>query len=169
MSREGYTVFLDTAPIIYFVERHRKYHPYLLPFFMTVDMGRAGIVTTPVALAECLVHPYRDNNPELAQQFINAIVNGHNTSFILPDREIACKAAQLRAKYNLELSDALQVATCITARCALFLTNDKNLKRVQEIEVLTMGDIVESDPDYAEHPLRRGLAFWFRLNYGRNE
>lgn len=53
---------------------------------------------------------------------------------------IADKAADLRARYNLTLTDAFQLAIAIQAECDAFLTNDSDLKRVKEIPVLVLSE-----------------------------
>lgn len=59
----GTAVGLDTAPLIYFIEKHPTYLPLLLPFFEAVDHGDIQVVTSTLTLTEVLVHPYRDANP----------------------------------------------------------------------------------------------------------
>lgn len=54
---------------------------------------------------------------------------------------IANQAARLRASYNLRLPDALQVATAVYAGCDAFLTNDRQLQRVQELQVIVLEEI----------------------------
>lgn len=135
-------VFLDTAPVIYYIEHRRPYGMSLLHFFLYVDMGYINAVTSPITLAECLVIPYRENRPELVAAFTQQIIKGPHTDFVPIDHVIASKAADLRARYKfLKLGDAIQVATCISHACKIFLTNDKELKKVQEIEVLTVDEI----------------------------
>jgi predicted nucleic acid-binding protein len=48
------------------------------------------------------------------------------------------RAAELRARYNLTLTDAFQVACALDAGCEAFLTNDFGLKRVTEIQVIVL-------------------------------
>ena len=57
------------------------------------------------------------------------------------DQTASRKAAQLRANYNLSLTDALQLAVAIDANCDAFLTNDGELKRVVELNVIIMGEM----------------------------
>jgi hypothetical protein len=58
-------------------------------------------VTSPITLAECLVHPYALNQTELQRNFINLIVNTENITFKTIDTSmLAIQAAQIRAKYN---------------------------------------------------------------------
>lgn len=51
-------------------------------------------------------------------------------------------AARLRADYNLRLPDSLQLAAALTHGCDTFLTNDAQLKRVIELQVLVLDDLV---------------------------
>jgi predicted nucleic acid-binding protein len=56
------------------------------------------------------------------------------------DEVVADKAAELRARYNLTLTDAFQLAVAIRAECDAFLTNDSDLKRVKEIPVIVLSE-----------------------------
>ena len=98
-------------------------------------------MTSPVTLAECLVVPYRLGIATLQQDFLDLIVYGNNTVFVSIDREIGTQAAELRARYNLTLPDALQIASALAAGSQAFLTNDATLKRVTEVNVLVLDDL----------------------------
>lgn len=50
-------------------------------------------------------------------------------------------AAEIRARYRVSLLNALQIATAIQAHCDAFLTNDYDLKRIQELPVLIIEEI----------------------------
>ncbi len=134
-------LFLDTAPLIYYVEKHPQYKRILMPVFSRIDRGQITAFTSPITLAECLVHPYRLGIVELQKDFVDLIVSGRNTVFITIDHVISQKAAQLRASYNLPLADAFQVAAAITAGCDTFLTNDLVIKQVKELKVLVLADM----------------------------
>jgi predicted nucleic acid-binding protein len=134
-------IFLDTAPLVYFLEKDARYWDIVSPIFQQIDGGSLMAVTSPVTLAECLVLPYRQKNLALAQDFIDCVVNGDNTLFLPITEEMACKAAELRASYNLSLSDAFQVAACLVTGCDAFLTNDRVLKRVKEVNVLLLEEM----------------------------
>ena len=48
----------------------------------------------------------------------------------------------MRARYNLSLTDALQIATAIQSDCDAFLTNDLQLKRVNELSILVVTELI---------------------------
>jgi predicted nucleic acid-binding protein len=102
-------------------------------------------VTTPVTLAECLVHPLRLGLAALRQDFIDVVVTGASTTFVSLDQQVGETAARLRAQYNLCLPDALQMASAIVTRCDAFLTNDAQLARVTELTVLVIDELEPDD------------------------
>ena len=56
--------------------------------------------------------------------------------------EIAEEAARLRATYNLKTPDALMIATALSVGCQAFLTNDEALRRVGEVRVLILKELL---------------------------
>jgi predicted nucleic acid-binding protein len=134
-------VFLDTAPVIYYIERNPQYFPTVRLIFQQLMVGRFQAVTSPVTLAECLVKPIRDNLLQLQQDFVEVVTAGENTSFMPIDAVISRRAAELRVQYGLKLPDALQISIAITTGCDGFLTNDEQLKRVTELQVLILKEL----------------------------
>lgn len=58
------------------------------------------------------------------------------------DTVMAKRAAALRAYYNLRTPDALQLAAALEAGCQAFLTNYIPLKRVTELRVLILDELL---------------------------
>lgn len=53
------------------------------------------------------------------------------------DREIAEKAAEIRAEYKgFKAMDALQLAAACLTKCDIFLTNDKQLRQFRGIKCI---------------------------------
>ncbi len=134
-------LFLDTAPVIYFVERNPQYTAAADEIFQRIDAGTLPAVTSPVTLAECLIVPIRNGLAALQQDFRDLIVYGQGVTFVVLDEAIGVRAAEWRAAYNLTMTDAFQVAAALSAGCDAFLTNDVGLKRVQELAVLVLGEL----------------------------
>ena len=137
-------LFLDTAPVIYFIEENPRYLAQVQPVFDRIDSGSLIAITSPITLSECLVHPYRLGQPQAVAAFRELIVYSDNVTFLVIDDEIADNAADLRARYNLTLADALQAAAALAAGCDAFLTNDPALKRVSALDVIVL-DEAEGD------------------------
>jgi predicted nucleic acid-binding protein len=134
-------IFLDTAPVIYHVEKNPQYIALTDVIFTLIDQAAITAVTSPITLAECLVYPYRQSNIKLQQDFTDLLVHGFSTFFIAIDSAMGIQAAELRARYNLALPDALQFACALSAGCDAFLSNDIALKRVSEISILILDEL----------------------------
>jgi predicted nucleic acid-binding protein len=133
-------IFLDTAPVIYFVENHPTYAPIVQPIFNRLDNGDLIAVVSPITLAECLVLPYKLKKPSVTKIFTELLVHSPSVLFSPLDDIIAGQAAELRALYNLALADAFQIAVAIHTHCDAFLTNDVELKRVTEIPIFIISE-----------------------------
>lgn len=99
-------------------------------------------VISPVTLAETLIHPFRNNDQKLIDLFFALLTRGPSIRFVPTNEAISLRASQIRAKYNVHLLDAIQLATAIETECGAFLTNDVQLKRVEEIEVIVLQEQV---------------------------
>jgi predicted nucleic acid-binding protein len=142
VARQGVaSLFLDTAPIIYYVERNPAYAPLVDDIFDRIDAGTLQAFTSPVTLGECLVVPIRQGLSQVQRDFTDLIVSGANVSFLTLDAAAAQQAAVLRSRYNLGLLDAFQIAVALAAGSNVFLTNDRALVRVQELPILVLDDL----------------------------
>ena len=132
-------LFLDTAPVIYFVERNPHFIHSVDPIFERLEIDITAVVS-PITLAECLIHPLRLGLADLEQAFID-VLQQDEVMFVDIDPSIAREAARIRMRYNLHLPDSLQIATALMADCQAFLSNDETLKRVTELKVLLVGEL----------------------------
>ena len=106
---------IDTAPFIYFVERHPDYLGLMREIIRRIDAGEIEAVGSVVTLTEVLTHPLRFKNVLLAQRYRDVLYRSRNFRLLPIDASIAEVAANLRARYNLRTPDALQLATAIRA------------------------------------------------------
>lgn len=134
-------IFLDTAPLIYFIEGHSIYQDKLTKYFSSNDNGDFTFITSSITLLEVLVKPLKEGKHKLVAQYKNILLNATGVQIIEISNEIAEKAAQLRAKYGLRTPDALQIATALTHHTDYFLTNDHRLAIISEIETVTLLDL----------------------------
>lgn len=132
-------VFLDTAPIVYYLENNEMYYSVMKRFWKSFES--CDYVTSAVTVTEYLTYPYQQNEIKLINDF-NAFMDGMEINIKSIDREIAEKAAKIRAEYKFfKTMDALQLATACLSGCDLVLTNDKQLKQFKEIKCLTVEEL----------------------------
>ena len=134
-------LFLDTAPLIYFIEGHSVYQEKLEKLFQLNDEGYFKFLTSSVTRLEVLVKPLKDGETKIVEQYKTILTSAEGINIFEITISIAVKAAELKAKYGLRTPDALQVATSIEHEADYFLTNDFRLKNVTEVKVITMADI----------------------------
>jgi predicted nucleic acid-binding protein len=141
----------DSAPLIYFVERHPVYFDRMLFIMRHINAGPIEGVASTIALTEVLVQPLRVGNDPLAQRYEAVLSKSRGFRLEPTSNSVARRAADLRARYALRTPDALHVATAIEAGYDGFLTNDASIKRVAEIRVLVLDDL-ELDPPAETSP-----------------
>lgn len=90
---------------------------------------------------ECLVHPIKTGNLEVAGKFNSLIVNRSNTTFVATNPTIARDAAEIQVRYGLKLPDSIQIATAIFMKCDVLLTNDVDFKRVKELSIVVVKEL----------------------------
>lgn len=98
-------------------------------------------ITSAITLIEVLVQPIKQNNVELENRYLDILINNANLDLISIDAAISQRAARIRGKYDLKTPDAIQLACGIICNCDTFLTHDKSLKKVKEIQVVTLNEL----------------------------
>ena len=135
-------VFLDTAPLIYFIEGHSEYQVKLVKLFKLNDENYFKFITSSITLLEVLVKPTKDGEANIVEQYKTILTNAEGIDIFDITSLIAIKAAELRAKYNIRTPDALQIATAVVYEADYFLTNDFRLKNITETNLLTIAELV---------------------------
>lgn len=134
-------VYLDTAPLIYFIEGHSTYQPILARLFDLADKGIFSFVTSTLTLLEVLVKLLREVQTATAKQYKDILTGAKGIEISDVTAAIAEQAAFLRAKYIIRTPDAIQLATAIEPDAHYFLTNDNRVKSVSELYVVTIPEL----------------------------
>lgn len=134
-------IFVDTAPIIYYLENSALYMDSIKKFFTKCLEGNIQIVTSAITVEEYLVFPYSIGKMEFVDNF-KRFIEYMNIEVVDIDSNIAEKGAKIRGQYKkFKSMDALQVATAIVSGCDMFFTNDKQLRQEKELPCMTMDDL----------------------------
>ena len=128
-------VFLDTAPIIYYLEENETYYPGMKVFLRGCYENGAIFQTSVATVEEYHVYPYRNNDISVIGRF-RRFLDDFEIRVYEIDYYTALAAARLRAKYKgIKAMDALQLACAIQHNADIFLTNDRQLRQCEEINV----------------------------------
>ena len=91
-------------------------------------------------MVELLVRPIRLDAAEVVDAIYGLVGRYPELAWVALTLPIAERAAQLRAHHNLQTPDAIQVATALHAGASGFVTNDRRLSRVVELDVFVLDD-----------------------------
>ena len=139
----GQVVGLDTAPLIYFVERKQPYVDTVRPFFAALTAGEFRAVTSILTLSEVLVQPMNHNDTPLVDRYQDIILHTPGLVTMRVSRRIAERAAAIRAAHRrVRLPDAVQLATALVGRADFFLTNDIALPSLPGLKMLVVEDLL---------------------------
>lgn len=134
-------LYIETAPRIYYVEEHPTYIATMDTIIEAVNVRPIAAVSSVITLTEVLLQPIKAGKTIVAQQYRDILLDSGQFELLPITAQIAERAADLRARYNLRTPDALHVATALDAGCDAFLTNDRGIKRVTEIRVLVLDEL----------------------------
>lgn len=126
------SLFIDTAPIIYYIEAHPQFGPLAKEVFDSFLSGRITAYSSVLTLTEVLPKPMESGDVKLARKFSEFLEHGKNLNLVEITAAIAKQAGILRGHYP--------VLRALDAGADAFITNDKKLKRMKEINVLVLSD-----------------------------
>lgn len=136
-----HTIFLDTSPMIYYVEAHSQFGPLAKEVVNAFQAGQVMAYSSVVTLVEVLPKPVETGNTELVEQFTRFLKQNKHLRLIGISEEIAEHAGQLRGRYpTLRTMDALQLAAAMHIGADAFITNDTRLRGVTDIQLIVLKD-----------------------------
>ena len=138
-------IALDTSIFIYYIEKSTKYFDLLDKLFKKskLQSDLLKITTSIITLIEVLTKPLAENQEQLANKYRDILLNSSNTYILELNTDIAEKSAILKSKYKfLKTPDAIQLATAIYSNSDLFLSNDKKLQNINEINVVILDQLL---------------------------
>ena len=133
---------LDTSILIYHLEAHPVYQPLTQALLSRIESGRWTAVTSTVTLMELTVRPWQLGRPGVARAYEALLVHFPHLAVVDVTRDVARRAAQLRARFNVQPADALQVGTSLVHGATAFVTNDRRLARLSSLlDVVLLDDL----------------------------
>ena len=139
--RPDETIFLDTAPFIYFFEDNKAYADRVDALFMAGMETGCRFVTSLITYIEILTLPERQGNHRLAAKYRDYFTNSASLSIHPLDLTVADETVRIRAQYGLKTPDAIQVATALSCGADHVVTNDKQWRGVPHLPVVLVDEL----------------------------
>ena len=134
-------VYLDANCFIYSLDKVQPFAELLERVWDAAFTGGIRLVSSELTLLEALVGPLRKADSVLAGD-VRALLESPDVELVRVDRELLMDAATLRAKFGLKTPDAIHAATALASGCKMFLTNDKDFRRVNGLPVTVLSALV---------------------------
>jgi predicted nucleic acid-binding protein len=131
---EGARILVDSAPIIYVLEGHKRFGARFTPLFEAHAAERLRFAVTTITVAEVLTGPLRAGDEALARRYRAILETWQQISL---DMDIAESAARLRAALGLKLADAVQVASALAIDAAALVTHDRDFSRLRALRIIS--------------------------------
>jgi predicted nucleic acid-binding protein len=137
-------VYLDTNVFIKAVEGTDEAGTPAKAFIDGLRNRRTGIaVTSELTLAEVLATSKRPDAAPLhikRPAYLDLLVWSGLFTLIPVSRNILLQTAELRAKANFKLPDAIHLVSAVQARCSFFVSADKDFERMPKGMELVSSD-----------------------------
>ncbi|OAT79816.1 type II toxin-antitoxin system VapC family toxin [Desulfotomaculum copahuensis] len=135
-------VLVDTNIVIYFLEDSPVFGAAAREVFQQIQDNEVKGYLSVITVTELLVKPFKSGNEELKKN-IRLLLDCFpilNTLDVI--REIAIKAAEIRALTNLKTPDAILVATASIHGCALIGNDLECSKKHLVVTYINFGQLI---------------------------
>ncbi len=129
---------VDSMLFVYHFEGSTEFGPSANALLEAAELGKCRLVASVLALLEILVVPKRMGRGDLCRRYRDLLESFPNLDFHELDGDIAERAAELRARYDLRTPDAIHLATALAAGADTFASEDKRLRKVKELKVVPL-------------------------------
>ncbi|MEW6609436.1 MAG: PIN domain-containing protein [bacterium] len=135
-------VYVDANTVIYSVEKIDPYWTILQPLWYGAQQGQFLIISSEIIMLEILVKPLKESDTVLESCFREFLTASQEVQLIPITLSILEQSASLRAKMGLKAPDAIHAATALTKGKIVFVTNDPSFKRVPDLSVIVLQEMV---------------------------
>ena len=138
-------MLLDTSVFIYYLEEIEPYYLLSEEIFNEINDDRIKGFLSAISVTEFVTKPFADGKVVEVERFKRFLFS-LSIQVLAVTFEIAERAGKLRSQYpSIRTPDALIVATALESGCNIFVTNDKDLKKLGTygLTVIVLEDFVE--------------------------
>jgi len=131
-------LYIDTNVFIYLLEGEPRFAGPVAEIMAEADTCEITLVTSEVAICECMVGAHRRGDPDLIAQYEAFFDEAAQVLEIIPAGSgIMAQAPAIAGTLRLKILYALHVASALLAGCDGFLTNDAGIASIEgQLEVV---------------------------------
>jgi predicted nucleic acid-binding protein len=134
-------VALDTNVLIYAIEGRGRESTVARAVLDALGTTPLSAIFSILGMAELLVGPAQADDAALVHRYADEI-EGIEGLVIAPfSRAVAIEAALLRGTGAWALADAIHLATARASGATAFVTNDRGLRPIGELEMILLADL----------------------------
>ena len=127
-------VYCDSVVLIYHLDHVGPLQAKAAARLQALHQRGDRLAISDLTRFECRVGPIKRNDPLMLAAF-DRFFASPDVNIVPLTSDVWDKAAEIRASLNLKTADSVHLAAAIVGRCDLFLTNDRQLSRCNEISV----------------------------------
>lgn len=133
---KGKRVYFDTNIFIYIFEGSPEYQNIVKPIIELAELEEIEIFTNEITLGELLVSPFKNQQDDIAETYMQALNNPDFVTLEPTTQNIHVEAARIRAAHGMKYPDAVHIASAVHSGCDMFLTNDRKIKAIPDLEMV---------------------------------
>ena len=131
-------IYVDSNIWIYFLEGHPAFAPEVRALFLAADKASARLLTSEIAIAECLIKPAKDRD-QLKIAAYDTLFTRPVVEILPIDGALTRRAALAGGALGLKLVDAIHYVSALEAGCGYFLTGDSRFRSGPDLTVVGVG------------------------------
>ena len=129
--RSASTVYLDSAPVIYFIEENKTFIRLVEPIIQAIASGEKEGFSSHLTLLEVLIKPLQKKRPDLAERYRDILLRSPHLRLLEVDSQVAEEAARISAQYGIRTPDCIHLASARLAGADVFSYKRQAASRVQ--------------------------------------
>jgi predicted nucleic acid-binding protein len=147
LLKKYHVIGLDSQIFIYHFEDNPIFKPLTMTLFNLMEEGEIIGVTSILSILEIIVKPKEKEDQNLVNEYKFLLNTFPNLVIGKIDDDVIDLAAYLKANYSFDTTLSIQLATAKLYDANCFISNNQNLKKIQEIKVITTSDILDKAKD----------------------
>jgi predicted nucleic acid-binding protein len=117
--------YIDSNIFIAYLSKEEGYYSFSENTFKKLDRGVISGAFSSIMFSEVISISEDPKSSEIIRRFVDHF--GKNLVEVPADKNICLLAAEIRAKHNIKLPDAIHLASAIETKTDIFVTADKKL------------------------------------------